>query len=359
MGTGGNATMVAAAGDLRASIRRLAALYRIDGPSFDAVLDRLFLDAYAEVVLLRDGLEITIGGVGMRQRLADLAASLGVGAETIRLFGTFARRLPDRIGYLKLCFGPHASAPTMHCGAVIPWRDIVRFVADEPALAAAVPAVAALRDADSLCHLVAFQAAPVGRPNAGEPMMKIYWLLDQSADGSPSPMLAAARVAGGRVRPEGKRYWMGVGWARAAIDARWRTLVDAARREFPDDAVLSLSHLLRGDAVLEQKLYIFAQDARIARRDTPTAWNLYYQEGLHHLHQRDYPRARAAFRNAIAFQPGHAHAINNHGYCRLMEGDPQGALRDFEHALDLDPTLSPANRDHARALLDPAIRGRA
>lgn len=349
--------------DLKASIRRLASLYRIDGPPLDAVLDRLFLDSYVEVVLLRDGLEVTVGGVGMRQRLVDLAGSLGVGAETIRLFGKFAQSLPDRIGYLKLCFGPRARAPTMHCGAVTPWRDIVRFIADEPALAAAAPAVATLREADSLCHLVAFQAAPDDGPgtgpDTGDVMMKIYWLVDQSADGSPSPMLAAARVSGGRVRPEGKRYWMGVGWARACIDARWRTLVDVARAEFSDGAFLSMSHLVRGDAILEQKLYIFAQDARIARRDTPTAWNLYYQEGLHYLHQRDFPRARAAFRNAIAFQPRHAHAINNHGFCRLAEGDPQGALRDFERALDLDPTLSPANRDHTRALIAMAAPGQA
>jgi hypothetical protein len=335
---------------LKESIRRLAEVYPIDRAQLDAGLERLFFDAYAEVVLLRDGLEITIGGVDRRQQLITCAKAVGVCGDTIGLFAAFSERFPDRMGYLKLGFGPRPSAPTMHCGAIVRWRDIVAFIADQPAFAAGAEQIEALREPESICHLVAFQAAPDGPI----PMMKIYWLLDQLAEGTPSPMLAAVRLSAGHIRPESKRYRMSARWEDARIDLHWNKLVTAAQAEFPPDAFLSISDLVINSKIIEQKVYVMVQDYRAAPDGAQTAWNLYYQEGLQYLHWQDFPRAKAAFSNAITFQPTHAHAINNRGFCSLIEGDLHAALRDFEQAIALDRDISPANRDHTRALLTTA-----
>jgi tetratricopeptide repeat protein len=338
-----------AAGRLADAVRRLAALYPIETGQLESVLARLFFDTYAEVILLREGMEIVVGGVGIdvRERLLALAAALEVPEPTVRLFASFSERFPDRIGYLKIALGPGASPPTMHCGAMTHWRDIAAFAAGEGEFAGAAPAVAALRDPDSMCNLVAFTTLP----GSGAPMMKVYWLLDQEPGVWRSPMLAAARVAEGTIRPESKLYRMGADWADARIDARWSALVDAAEAEFSDDAFLCVSQLLRDGAIVETKLYMFVQDSRIAAGDRPTSLNLYYPEGLQYLYWGDFSRALAAFSNAFAFEPTHAHALNNRGFCKLQCGDLAGALADFEQAIVLDPDISTANRDFARASL--------
>lgn len=337
------------ADDLADSIRRLARLYPIDAAQLESRLAHLFFDSYAEVILLRDGMEIVVGGVGLdvRERLLALAATFEVPEPTVRLFAAFSERFPDRIGYLKIALGPGAGPPTMHCGAMTPWRDVAAFAAATGEFADSAPAIAALRDPDSMCNLVAFTTLPGG----GAPMMKVYWLLDQEPDGARSPMLAAARIAEGTIRPESKLYWMGADWASVRTDERWNRLADSARAEFSEDAFLCVSQLLRAGAVVETKLYIFVQDSRIATRDRPTSWNLYYPEGLQYLYWGDFARASAAFANAFAFEPTHAHALNNRGFCKLQTGDLAGALADFEGAILLDPDISTANRDFARSAL--------
>ncbi|MGA9583094.1 MAG: hypothetical protein WBR13_14120 [Allosphingosinicella sp.] len=334
-------------GSVARGIRRVAQGYRIDPVELESCLAHLFLDAYAEVVLLRDGLEITIGGVGMRERLLGAADALHVPDSTKRLFAKVSSRFPDRIGYLKICLGPSASPPTMHCAVMAPWRELEAFLRQEPGFAEAAAEVAALRDPDSMCHMVGFTSLPGG----GEPLMKVYWLLDQAGATEPSPMLAAARIAQGRVRPENKLYWMGVDWADARIDARWSGLADVAKAEFPDDTFLCISHLRSEGEILEMKLYLFVQDSRVGPGQRRTSLNLYHAAGLQYLHWQDVERAAASFSNAVAFQPDHAHAINDLGYCKLLQGNITGALADFERAIALDPSLSRANRDHARALL--------
>jgi hypothetical protein len=333
--------------DLAEAIRRIAACYPIDTAQLDACLQRLFLDVYAEVVLLRDGLEIVVGGVDQRDRLIALAQEMGVPGATIAPFARFSEQFPARIGYLKLGFGRDAAPPTMHCGAMTRWRDIVAFAEEQPGFVDAAHAVAALREGESICNLVAFSSVP----GSDVPMMKLYWLLDQEGGGRRSPMLAAARVAQGRLRAESKLYWMGAEWDAARIDPRWSGLVDAAQAIFGHEAYRCLSQLRRGDAVLESKLYLFVQDSRIAARDRPTSLNLYYPEGLQYLYWQDYARAAQAFSNAFAFDPTHAHALNNRGFCKLQLGEVRGALADFEQALLLDPALSTINRDHAHAML--------
>ncbi|HEY5722746.1 MAG TPA: tetratricopeptide repeat protein [Allosphingosinicella sp.] len=337
---------VARSGDLASSIRRLASLYAIDGASLESCLSNMFFDSYAEVILLRDGMEIVVGGVGIRERLIALAETLHVPEPVIRPFARFSRLFPDRIGYLKMCLGPGAGPPTMHCGAMTRWSDIARFAAEEPDFAAGAPAIAALREPDSMCNLVAFTTLPAG----GAPMMKVYWLLDQE-EGGRSAMLAAARVAEGRIRPESKLYWMGADWSEVRTDARWNALADAAQEEFSENAFICISRLLGGGPVAEKKLYMFVQDSRVTARDQPTSMNLYYPEGLQYLYWQDFERASAAFSNAFAFEPTNAHALNNLGFCRLQMGDIHGALDDFEGAILIDPAISTANRDFALASL--------
>ena len=227
------------------------------------------------------------------------------------------------------------------------WRDITAFAAGEGEFAGAAPAVAALRDPDSMCNLVAFTTLP----GSGAPMMKVYWLLDQEPGRWRSPMLAAARVAEGKIRPESKLYRMGADWADARIDARWNELLDAAQAEFSEMRSCASASFCAMARSSRRSSTCSSRTSRITAGDRPTSLNLYYPEGLQYLYWGDVARASVAFSNAFAFEPTHAHALNNRGFCKLQGGDFAGALADFEQAILLDPAISPANRDFARASL--------
>lgn len=336
--------------DIAGSIRSLGAVLGLDPVPINAALEHLFFDRYAEVVLLRDGLEVIVGGVGLKRELLDAAGALGVPAQTMRLFDAFSSRFLGRIGYLKLCFGENPARPTMHCGAMTRWSEVVAFVAEEAAFVGVAKDVAALRDGASYCSHLAFSSDA----HSGQPIMKIYWLLDQHGQSTGShtrpPTMACVRIVPGGVRPECKRYWLAAQWSEAGDDERWRQIIAAAQAEFSEDVFLCVGKLLVDGAATESKLYMFVQDSRMTDNDWKTAFNLHYFEGMFHLHEGDFRRAEHAFGNAFIYQPTNAHAINNRGFCRLQLGNAAAAVADFDRALCLDPAISPANRDYALSL---------
>ncbi|XXX72211.1 hypothetical protein WMF30_31645 [Sorangium sp. So ce134] len=332
-------------------IGRLAHFYGLDGPDLDAALQHLFFDAYTEIILGRDGFELLVGAVDARDRLTVLATLLGVPSETIRLFHEFSEALPRRIGYLKLCFGPRAGSPTMHCGAMVRWSDIFAFMERHAEFAGATAGLRAVADKYPLCHLVGFT---MDRERSA-PVMKLYWLVDQPASGVVSTMLESARVSNGRIRPESKRYFMGARWDAAMLDERWNQVVDVARREFTDSAWLCVSDRLVGGVAQERKVYVFRHDARTPDSEMARSFNLYYVEGLYHLKNGDVAEAARSFTNAILFQPDYAHAYNNRGYCWIQKGEFWRTVADCTRATMLDPGISTRNLDHARAMVPPAM----
>ena len=339
---------------IAAEVERLARFYGLGGPAFDDVVRRLFFDAYTEIILGRDGFEVLVGAVGARDRLIALATELGVPGGTIRLFGEFSSALPGRMGYLKLCFGPRAGLPTMHCGAVARWSEIFAFMDRHAGLAGAAGGLGAVADEHPLCHLVGFTTDR----DRSAPVMKLYWLVDQppsGGSGGVSTMLASARVSNGTVRTESKRYLMGTRWDAARIDDRWDQVVSVARREFTDSAWLCTSDLVVGGAVRERKLYVFRHDSRVGESEMARSFNLYYVEGLYHLREREVGEAVRSFTSAILFQPDHAHAYNNRGYCWIQEGEIWRAIADCSRATMLDGTISRRNLDFARAMAPPPM----
>jgi Tfp pilus assembly protein PilF len=337
--------MTAIHSTIAAEVKRLATFYGVDGPAFDAAVQPFFFDAYTEIILGREGFEVLVGAVDARDRLVELATRLDVQAPTVRLFRAFSTSFPGRIGYLKLGFGPRPDAPTMHCGAIASWHEVFDFMDEEPEFAGARPALSAIGEAHPLCHLVGFSADR----DSGEPIMKVYWLLDQPPVGRGAPMLASARVSKGTVRSESKRYFMGTTWDAASIDERWSHIVEVARREFTDSAWLCASDLLVRATVRERKLYVFRHDSRVSTRGMSNAFNLYYAEGIHHLQRGDVDQAARSFTNAIAFQPDHAHAYNNRGYCWIQKGEYWRAIVDCTRARLYDETIATSNLAYAQA----------
>lgn len=335
---------------IRGELAHLARLYGIAQLELDDVSRHLRFDHYTEIALGRDGFEIIVGDLDAGAPLATVAASLQVPADTRRLFSAFSHEFPGRMGYLKLCFGRRAGRPTMHCGVVADWVEVFDFMERQSEFAGASAKLAAVADAHPLCHLVGFTT-----DHEQSPVIKVYWLLDQPAAGGRSPMLASARVRRGQLTTESKRYVMGARWDDASVDDRWRQIVTMARRQFTNAAWLSTSTREAGGAVLERKVYVFRHDARVPAQEMGRAFNLYYFEGLHHLSRGQVDCALQSFTNAVRFQPDHAHAFNNRGYCHIIRDQPWRAIPDCAAAVAIDPAISRRNLEQARAMAPPLL----
>src|SRR6266699_2116803 len=74
----------------------------------------------------------------------------------------------------------------------------------------------------------------------------------------------------------------------------------------------------------------------------PLPANAYISRGLARKKQGDLEGALADWERAIEIHPGLAAAYINRGYVRLAKGDTQGALSDWSRAAAIDPNLADA-----------------
>jgi Flp pilus assembly protein TadD len=114
--------------------------------------------------------------------------------------------------------------------------------------------------------------------------------------------------------------------------------------------LLALSTLLRNQ-VWRDEIRLWSDVAAKSPLQVPAHTNL----GTALLRAGRSDAAIAAYRAALALDPGHAEAINNLGTVLLHTGDEQAALEHFRDAVERDPTHYRARHNLARAL---AERGR-
>jgi tetratricopeptide (TPR) repeat protein len=126
---------------------------------------------------------------------------------------------------------------------------------------------------------------------------------------------------------------------------------DAALKILPGDAE---AHRLRVDVLLKQKRYdevIGSCDAYLAVG--PPSADLYALRGLARAARNDLPGAISDDTQALTLRPGTPRVLVDRGWAYLFCAAPKLAVRDFDEAIRLDPTLGDAygGRGNARVLL--------
>jgi hypothetical protein len=101
------------------------------------------------------------------------------------------------------------------------------------------------------------------------------------------------------------------------------------------------SHTRRGQPALNDKASEFADN------DDPA---FHVALGRRFAEQRRYSDAELSFARAVALDPGSATARNNLGWVREAKGDQEAALRCYERALELSPSLTVAQVNLATLL---------
>jgi tetratricopeptide (TPR) repeat protein/tRNA A-37 threonylcarbamoyl transferase component Bud32 len=126
---------------------------------------------------------------------------------------------------------------------------------------------------------------------------------------------------------------------------------DAALKVVPDDAE---THRLRVDVLLKLKRYddvITSCDGYLA--SGPPSADLHSMRGLARAARNDLPGAIADDTQALALRPGTPQVLVERGWAYLFSAAPKLALRDFDEAIRLDPSLGDAygGRGNARVHL--------
>lgn len=125
-------------------------------------------------------------------------------------------------------------------------------------------------------------------------------------------------------------------------------------RATPERAGLELS-LLKTSQQQEANLMSLAQNADIRYKQTNQSSDsnaAIYVSKAHQLSlQGRFIEAEASCRTAIALDGNRAIAYNNLGWAREMQGDSADALFNYQHALQLDPSLTTPRRNLARLLV--------
>ncbi len=191
-------------------IRALAALKGVTGPALESALAKLapLLEVYAELVVTEGGIEIITGGVGERAALALAELARQAGAQSEASFLACARRFPERMLGLKICFGDEASWPTLYVRTLAARSEVLAFIATLADHAVAVPALESALAENNVLYGVGFSTTA-----NGEPLLKTYSLADVSALGSRAkPGFVSYRAVGGDVVREVKRYLPDLAW---------------------------------------------------------------------------------------------------------------------------------------------------
>jgi tetratricopeptide (TPR) repeat protein len=124
---------------------------------------------------------------------------------------------------------------------------------------------------------------------------------------------------------------------------------DAALKIAPADAE---THRLRVDVLLKRKRYddvIGSCDAYLA--GGPPSADLYALRGLARAARNDLPGAIADDTQALALRPETPRVLVDRGWAYLFSASPKLALRDFDEALRLDPSLGDAHGGRGNALV--------
>jgi tetratricopeptide (TPR) repeat protein len=124
---------------------------------------------------------------------------------------------------------------------------------------------------------------------------------------------------------------------------------DAALKVLPRDAE---THRLRVDVLLKLKRHdevIAACDASLA--DGPPSADLYALRGLARFARRDYSGAIADDTQALVLRPGSPRVLVERGWAYLFSGAEEAALRDFQEAIDRDPTDADAYTGRGNVLV--------
>lgn len=206
-------------------IRALARTQGLADDVVDSLLDDLspHLDAYTELVLTVDGLEVITGGRGPRvaAALARLAARHGASTATVSTFRALQARWPLVMLGLKLELGPRASSPTLYLRT----KDAVDVVLDALHDHVEIPdGLRACLDGSRVLYGLGFH------DEDGVPQVKTYTLGAVEVEGRSEPGFVSWRLRAGRLSQEVKRYVPEVPWREITGDGdRWARLLDTGR----------------------------------------------------------------------------------------------------------------------------------
>lgn len=74
----------------------------------------------------------------------------------------------------------------------------------------------------------------------------------------------------------------------------------------------------------------------------PTLWRAWNALGAANDINTEFENAAFAYTRALALRPDSADVYNNRGFSKLQNNDADGAIRDFQSAIELDPEFSTA-----------------
>jgi len=331
---------------IRREIDAVAALYQIPSAKYALVIDQMDLGRYVEIILLEDGFEVVVGGVGQEVQLIDLGRRIDVNPAIISGFTRMVDTFPGKMVYLKAAFGPSASPPTLYSTVIEPWAAAKAFLNQfNPPPKREAWSICKANSA--ICFMLAFSADVQGRL-----LTKTYRLADRvqmdgeggfgARDGIKATMICRRLTLNG-IDPRVKTYKIGVAWPDVWQDTPWPRLCERAQTIFSTAHPMALGELWGGDERISSKLYLFRADDRTNASYNFERYNFYHDEALSLVKVQSYDAAIRAYCNAIDYQPDCAHAYNDRGFCKLMLGDAAGAVADCRQALALDDRVSSAN----------------